>query len=69
MIRCPWSGETFAPVKRGPHEKKFASPEAKSEAHKAARQFAEEMIDKGLITWEYLREWSRKRSASGDSHG
>lgn len=57
MPTCPWTGETFKPVTRGGHEKRFASPTAKTEAHKAARMYCEALIDTGFLTWAQLREW------------
>lgn len=57
MTRCPWTGLEFEPVKRGAHEKLFATDAARAEAHKAARQFTEHLIENGFMSWASLRAW------------
>lgn len=65
---CPWTGAAFEPVQRGAHAKVFASNAARAEAHKAARQFTEWLIETGRMTWPMLRAWADNRSADPSSY-
>lgn len=66
--RCPWTGQQFEPVTRGGHKKVFANSTARAEAHKAARNYTEHLIESGFLTWEGLREWYRSRTKESASY-
>ena len=55
MIKCPWDGTPFEPVKRGKHEKRFASVENKHAYEKAAKAFGEHMAS--TMPPGVLKEW------------
>lgn len=68
MNRCPWSGQEFEPVQRGPNEKVFANSAARAGAHKACRNYTEWLISRGHLTWEMLRGWSDRQERDGASY-
>ena len=58
MSTCPWCGEPFEAVKRGPHAKRFCSAECKNQWNSAARTFGRMMESKGILN---LRAWQEGR--------
>lgn len=66
--RCLWTGAEFKPFSIGGHDKKFATARARAEAHKAARQYTEHLIDQGFLTWEELHRWADRRNGSSPSN-
>jgi len=54
---CPWTGRKFPALERGGNKKVFFDSSARAEAHKAARLYAEHLIEQGFLTWAEVQRW------------
>ncbi len=70
-LRCPWTGAALPTSSIPAHQKKFASPAVRNEAHTAARMYTEHLIADGKLTWGTVRAWfqARKNGASAPCTG